>query len=232
MKKDRPTKKSIKKLSRKDSEFFKLRVTRSPIFLIPVFLLVIFWYLYRDAYAAYSNEMQTAYQYAYSIGITTKSPIDKADMYGNLLRSHMAKMMVNFAKYVGGKSPDYTLPCKFTDIDYEKPELKGYIIEACQMRLMGVGTSLFHPKSLVTRAEFGTILSRAIFSSLYDGGTPYYVKHLEALQKLGIMTKTTKTSAPEIRGNVMLMLQRASMIMSAYGYGYGYGYGYWTSTID
>jgi hypothetical protein len=48
---------------------------------------------------------------------------------------------------------------------------------------MGVGTTLFKPKASVTRAEFGTTLSRALYGDLYNGGTPYYyTAHLAALK--------------------------------------------------
>ena len=52
--------------------------------------------------ASFSNELQGAYEYSYGIGITTQSSIDSANMYGNLLRAHMAKMMVAYAKEVKG----------------------------------------------------------------------------------------------------------------------------------
>ena len=44
---------------------------------------------------AYNQELIWAYNYAYTIGITTMPTIDQANMNGNLLRSHMAKMMAN-----------------------------------------------------------------------------------------------------------------------------------------
>ena len=59
--------------------------------------------------ASYSTELQGAYDYAYGIGVTTQSSIDTANMYGSLLRSHMAKMMVNYAKEVKGMTPDTSL---------------------------------------------------------------------------------------------------------------------------
>jgi len=48
----------------------------------------------------YTSEIQNAYSYAHSIGITTQPTIDSANMFGSLIRSHMAKMMVNYAKEV------------------------------------------------------------------------------------------------------------------------------------
>jgi hypothetical protein len=159
--------------------------------------------------ASYSTELEGAYEYAYSIGATTMASIDTANMNGNLIRSHMAKMMSNYAKEVLGKTVDTSKECVFTDIDNENDELKGYIIESCQLGLMGQGITKFNPKGIVTRAEFGTVLSRALYGDAHNGGTPYYAAHLEALKAAGIMTNISNPSAVEMRGRVMLMMQRS-----------------------
>lgn len=53
------------------------------------------------AFAAnYSDELQEAYAYAYTNGITTMNTIDSADMYGSLTRVAMAKMIANYATTV------------------------------------------------------------------------------------------------------------------------------------
>ena len=159
--------------------------------------------------ASYSDELQGAYDYAYGIGITTQSSIDSANMYGSLIRAHMAKMMVNYATEVLGKTPDTSATCNFTDVANQSDELKGYITEACQLGLMGVGITAFNPNGVVTRAQFGTVLSRALYGDIYNDGDPYYVNHLNALKDAGIMTNISNPNAPEVRGYVMLMMQRA-----------------------
>ncbi|MBQ2600094.1 hypothetical protein II582_01705 [bacterium] len=50
--------------------------------------------------ANYSDELQEAYAYALSNGITTMKTIDAADMYGSLTRVAMAKMIANYATTV------------------------------------------------------------------------------------------------------------------------------------
>ena len=158
----------------------------------------------------FSDELQGAYDYAYGIGVTTQSSIDNANMYGTLIRSHMAKMMVNYAKEVKGLTADTSLECNFTDVASQTEELQGYIKEACQMGLMGQGITAFNPNGIVTRAQFGTVLSRVLYGDANNGGDPYYVDHLNALQDAGIMNNISTPNAPEVRGYVMLMMQRAS----------------------
>ncbi|MEI7557444.1 MAG: hypothetical protein WCJ45_00905 [bacterium] len=142
-------------------------------------------------------------------------------MYGNLIRSHMAKMMVNYAKNVLGKTPNTLVPCVFADIDNQTDEFKGYIKEACQLGLMGVGMVAFEPDTLVTRAQFGTVLSRALYGTGNDNATPYYTKHLQALKTATIMNNISDPTINEVRGYVMLMMQRAAKTLGLDGYGYG-----------
>jgi len=158
----------------------------------------------------YSSELQGAYNYAYGIGVTTQPTIDAANMYGSLTRVDMAKMMSNYAIEVLGKTPMTTAMCNFTDVANQTTEMQGYITKACQLGLMGVGLTAFDPSGVVTTAQFGTVLARALYGTEYNGGTPYYAASLNALQAAGIMNNISTPNAPEIRGYVMLMMQRAA----------------------
>ena len=160
--------------------------------------------------ASYSDELQGAYNYAYSKGITTMSSIDNANMYGELTRGQLAKMISNWAEKELGTKADETKVCSFADAQTAEGDLAAYVKKACQMGLMGQGIDKFRPRDKVTRGEFGTTLSRAIWGTKYDGATPYYANHLQALKDKGIMTKIENPSQMEIRGYVMLMLQRTS----------------------
>jgi hypothetical protein len=137
------------------------------------------------------------------------SPIDNANMYGAITRAELAKMLANWAKDKG-QTPDTTAVCNFTDTASVKGDLAVAIVESCQLGLMGQGISAFRPYDTISRAEFGTALSRALWGSQYEGGTPYYARHLDALRAAGIMTQISNAeSMKEVRGYVMLMLMRA-----------------------
>jgi hypothetical protein len=62
--------------------------------------------------------------------------IQKANMEGTLIRSNMAKMMVNYAIKVLKMTPNTGLVCYFSDVSIQTPELKLYIKYACQLGLM------------------------------------------------------------------------------------------------
>jgi hypothetical protein len=51
----------------------------------------------------------------------------------------------------------------------------------------------FNPNIAVTRAQFGTMLSRLLYDGIYNvplgSKVPWYQKHLQALQINGIMTQ-------------------------------------------
>ena len=160
--------------------------------------------------ATYSDELQGAYDYAYGVGITTMSSIDNANMYGDLTRGQLSKMISQWAEKEMGVKADTTAVCSFTDTDTAEGDLATYVVKSCQMGLMGQGIEKFRPGDKVTRGEFGTVLSRAIWGDKYDGENPYYAKHLQALKDAGIMTNISDPNATEMRGWVMLMLERAA----------------------
>lgn len=75
---------------------------------------------------------------------------------------------------------------------------------------MGQGITAFRPYDTISRAEFGTALSRVLWGNEYEGGTPYYANHLNALKSAAIMNQIANAeSTKEIRGYVMLMLMRS-----------------------
>ena len=76
---------------------------------------------------------------------------------------------------------------------------------------MGIDSKTFTPNNKVTRAEFGTVLSRALYGTTYTahGSAPYYQDHLNALKENGVMNNITPTIKETI-GTAMLMLMRAA----------------------
>ena len=171
-----------------------------------------FWFsLFSNVNAVYSIEMQEAYYWALSKSITTLTPIDNADIDWVITRQAMAKMISNFSINVLWKTPDYSKECKFTDSDIAEGLLP-HIITSCQLWLMGQWITQFNPYSVVTRAEFWTILSRALWWDTYDRWKrhTYYEKHLEALKQSWVMKFIEDPSKLEIRGYVFLMLMRTA----------------------
>ena len=139
------------------------------------------------AFAAnYGEELEGAYKWAYENGITTMPTIDDANMLAPITRAEMAKMLANWAMNVKGKTPNTSATCTFTDTASVKGDLAQAIIDACQLGLMGQGITAFRPYDTITRAEFGTALSRALYGNKYEGGNPYYANHLNALKADGI----------------------------------------------
>ena len=59
----------------------------------------------------------------------------------------------------------------------------------------------FNPTDTVTRAQFGTVLSRLLYGNVNNAqkGTQRYAQHLEALNNAGIMKKIDDPSMKELR---------------------------------
>lgn len=169
------------------------------IFITPIFCI----------WEEYSSELQQAYNWAYKNGITTMSSIEKANMKWNITREEMAKMISNYAVNILWKTPDTTKTCLFIDSNIN-PGLVSFVIESCQLWLMWQWVTSFRPKDSVTRAEFWTVLSRALRWDKNEWWSTYYENHLKTLKTEWIMNKIDTPMSKEVRGYVMLMLMRSS----------------------
>ena len=169
------------------------------LLLIPIFC---FW-------SEYSTELQQAYNWAFQNGITTQNSIDKANMKWYITREEMAKMISNYAINILWKTPDTTKPCLFLDSNIN-PDLVESVSKSCQLWLMWQWITSFKPKNPVTRAEFWTILSRALRWDKNEWWSTYYGNHLKALKSEWIMNKIDSPMDKEVRGFVMLMLMRST----------------------
>jgi len=167
-------------------------------------------------WSSYSAELNKAYLYAYRAAITTVWDINRADMMWLLLRKHMAKMISQYAINVLKMTPNEDIQCNFTDMWDEDIEMQESAKTACQLWLMWLKSDWtpsdkFKPKWIVTRAQFGTALSRLLYWNTHNAADSknWYWSHLKALRSSGIMNNISKPSISEKRWYVMLMLMRA-----------------------
>ncbi len=158
----------------------------------------------------YSLEMNEAYQFAFENWITTKDTINDADMDWVLTRVAMAKMLSQYAINVLWKAPANLIVPKFVDVTDEMNEQYNYGVSlAYQLWIMWINMTdnKFRPNDLVTRAEFGTALSRMLYG-ITDWEESYYSTHLDRLYEEWIITNQNP-NLQELRGYVMLMLMRS-----------------------
>ncbi len=168
----------------------------------------------------YSQELIDAFQFAYGLGVTTMCPMEKANITWGLLRKDLSKMIVEYAVTIVWLYPDITKKwCDlYEDMEDQSSEMKFYSKIICQLWLMGLESDgitplkSFNPNTFVTRAQFGTILSRLIFGNTYNirewEDILRYQKHFNALKENKIMNKIENPEMVEMRWWVMLMLQR------------------------
>ena len=158
----------------------------------------------------YTVEMNNAYEFAHRLGITTTNSIENANMWWELTRIAMAKMLSQYAINVLKSKPDTLKETDFTDVD-EKLNQKydNWVKLAYQLGIMGVWIKRFRPYDPVTRAEFATALSRMLFW-LKDGKDAYYTTHINKLFVEWIIGNKDP-DLQELRGYVMLMLMRSAM---------------------
>lgn len=170
------------------------------------------------ANSIFAEEQNQAYLWACERDITTIRAIENARLNDPLTRAELAKMMSMYATKVLGKQIVITGEVKYADVDSSLGDLADYIKLAYQLQIMGIhadGTALtnFAPHALVSRAEFGTVLSRVLFGAQYNqDGAERYAKHLNALKEVKVLTNTNPT-LQELRGWVMLMMMRTEKML-------------------
>ncbi|MDR2541352.1 MAG: hypothetical protein LBD11_06420 [Candidatus Peribacteria bacterium] len=163
--------------------------------------------------------MLLSYERAKEYGITTAPTYESARLSDTIIRGEMAKMISTYAIKLLNKTPDKEKrECiQFQDLAQAGGDLQPYVIQSCQLGLMGMnGDGIgvqenFFPTRTITRAEVGTLLSRLLRGTKYatqQGDETYYGRHLQALKKAGIMNFISDPDMLELRGNVFLMLWR------------------------
>ncbi len=165
----------------------------------------------------YSQEFQDAYNFAYMNGITAMDTIEKANMNWYITRAELSKMMVQYIDNVLKKEIAYNdIMANYSDVNVSLWDLDYYIQKAFAYKIMWInndGTPLkeFRPNDTVSRAEFGTVLSRVLWWDKNEWWNNYYENHLKALQNEKIMINISNPSEKEKRWYVMLMLMRATL---------------------
>ena len=166
--------------------------------------------------SSFSEEQNHAYLWACGKDITTIRAISGARLDQPLTRAELAKMMSVYVTKVLGKQPVLTGVAQYPDVDSKMGDLADYIQLAYQLQIMGIhhdGTALSHfePNKFVTRAGFATVFSRVLYGAKYNqDGKDWANGHLNALKEAGILKNITPNML-ELRGRVLLMLQRSTV---------------------
>lgn len=170
----------------------------------------------------YWKEVVDAYKWAYKNWLTTMSTIQDADPDWYLLRWHMAKIVVNFMINVLWMKlptviPDHCKNWNDNSAIWESDEIKWYATISCALWVMWIDmlNNEFLPNDIVSRAEFGTVVSRVLwwntFNVVHTPLTPYYKLHLNQLKNNNIMTQINKPlTVKELRKRVWLVFKRVS----------------------
>ena len=171
-----------------------------------------------ESHPTVTEEVLTAYQWSYKNEVTTLAPVERAMPEGYVYRWHMAKMVVNYAiNVLWWELPKETSEnCVRSDdeSEWESNEIKNYARMSCELGIMWIDTEKFEPTEYVTRAQFGTVLSRLLWWDTYNQKwsltNSYYERHLNELKKKWIITQIDNPEQRiEQREWVWVMLRRS-----------------------
>lgn len=158
----------------------------------------------------YWIEKIKAYYWSFDNWITTQKTVKTANLWWNITRAELAKMMVWFSINVMETEFPTGVVCSFDDIKNINSSLKTAVIQSCELWIMWQWIKNFRPNDFVSRAEFWTVLSRVLRGEKNEWGATYYENHLKALKSQWIMNKIDTPMDKEIRWYVMLMLMRTA----------------------
>ena len=175
-----------------------------------------------DTMDDFNKDVVPLYKWTYENKITTMDTLEAADPDGLLTRWHLAKMVVNYMVNVLWRRIPYdvTYNCVYwgdNEAVWESDEIKDYATKACAFGVMWINmeNNEFLPNSIVTRAEFWTVMSRVLWWDKYNvidtDNRLYYEDHLKTLKKNNILTQIEDPEERwEIRKWVWLVFRRVS----------------------
>jgi len=143
-------------------------------------------------------------------GLTSMDTIESFAWRRSLTRAEMAKIISIFATKFMDKKETSDSACKdFEDIKNITSDLHDYIIESCNLGIMGRTASgiwvlkTFFPDDEVTKAEAVTIISRVFWNHQYKNKTDQkrYEWHLKHLIEIGVISDDSDIENPFSRHN-------------------------------
>ncbi len=163
----------------------------------------------------YPTEIVEWYAYAYDKWLTTMNSINNANLYGNLTKIALAKIMVQYATNVLWLIPNESISCELpSDVTAALNSLyDNAYTKLCQLR-MTLETWDFQPFAIWTYADFWTWLSRALNANNpellneLNNESPYYSWHLNWLKREWIFSQNNPTQSA-IRWYVFVTLMGA-----------------------
>jgi hypothetical protein len=160
---------------------------------------------------SYNPEQVAAHEWAYKNGLTSMSSIAGFMPNSTLTREALARFMVKFYEEILGRTDKVPgQDCTFKDMNQVDPTLQSFVTKACQYGIMKGSSGMFMPKATVNRAVMFTVVSRALYGSMYDSSSSnYWVSHYNALKQAGIAT-VENAMANVLRIDSVIMLKRAA----------------------
>jgi len=181
------------------------------------FILILgFWFLWNfsNVFAScdfsnstFEQERTESYFWACEEWIISDWTITSAKMDKELTRIEMAKMLNIFSMKIMWNEEDPSKNCNwYSDLtNYSDISTAS---RACHLWIMWIWIDKFRPNDFVSRAEFGTVLSRILYWDKYNVSEwEYYKLHLQALKDNWIITNDNP-NIKEMKWYVLLMLKR------------------------
>ena len=137
-------------------------------------------------------EFVDSVNWMYDNGLTRFSDSEDFMPGASLTREQGAKFLVEFANssLSGCMVATPSTMCDFSDLDMADPTLAPYITQACEAGLMKGSNGMFMPKGVMSRAQFFTVLIRALEGDKNENVDPRWDEYFSSAASRGITTET------------------------------------------
>jgi hypothetical protein len=106
--------------------------------------------------------LEDAILWGYQEGLTSFSTSQTFRPYDTLRRDEAAKFLIEFSKLYGSSLNSSTSTCSFSDISLSRPDLQGYVSEACQRGILQGSNGKVMPNQQLTNAQIVTTIVRIL----------------------------------------------------------------------
>lgn len=157
--------------------------------------------------STFEQERNESYFWACKEWIISDYNITNAKMDKELTRIEMARMLNIFSMEIIWNEEDPSKNCNwYSDLTNSNDIYTAK--RSCHLWIMWIWIDNFRPNDSVSRAEFGTVLSRILYWDKYNVTEwEYYKLHLQALKDNWIITNDNP-NIKEMKWYVLLMLKR------------------------
>ena len=159
----------------------------------------------------HATSLEDAILWGYDNGLTIYTTAVDFRAHDSLRRDEAAKFLVEFAKLNGNSLNTVSSSCSFNDTDKARPDLKGYLQDACRAGILKGNGNYIMPDQKLTNAQIVTTVVRIMDGRQSEANVSHRADnyYIQAQNLWLSLTNFWSKDSATTRENVMLLLYDA-----------------------